>query len=77
VRAERAVHAAGLPSRLGQIAGAPFSAAALIAHMAHDKKAEGGALTFILARRIGDAFVAKGVDPAALTSFLISEGALP
>ena len=30
--------------------------------MAQDKKAEGGALTFILARAIGEAFVAKGVE---------------
>jgi 3-dehydroquinate synthase len=45
--------------------------------MAQDKKAEGGALTFILARRIGEAFIAKGVDPAPVRDFLISEGALP
>jgi 3-dehydroquinate synthase len=76
VRAERAVAAAGLPARLGDLSGHPFSADALIAHMAQDKKAQGGALTFILARRIGDAFVAKGVDPAPLRAFLISEGAV-
>ena len=49
----------------------------LIGHMAQDKKAEGGALTFVLARGIGDAFVAKGVDPEELRAFLIAEGALP
>ncbi len=76
VRAERAVAAAGLPARLRDLSAHPFKADALIGHMAQDKKAQGGALTFILARRIGDAFVAKGVDPAPLRDFLIAEGAL-
>ena len=76
-RAGAAIAAAGLPTRLGELPGAPFSAAALIAHMAQDKKAEGGQLTFILARGLGQAFVAKGVPPDRLADFLISEGALP
>ena len=76
VRAERAVAAAGLPARLAELTGHPFNADALIAHMAQDKKATGGALTFILAHGIGDAFVAKGVDPGHLRDFLISEGAI-
>ena len=49
---------------------------ALVAHCGQDKKAEGGALTFVLVRGIGDAFVAKDVDRAALKSFLIDEGAV-
>ena len=53
------------PSLPGPPAPGPFGADALVAHMAQDKKAEGGALTFILARRIGEAFVAKGVETAA------------
>jgi 3-dehydroquinate synthase len=76
-RATRAIAAAGLPTRLAELSGHPFSAAALIAHAGQDKKAEGGALTFVLARGIGEAFVAKGVDPAVLTDFLKAEGALP
>ena len=44
--------------------------------MVQDKKAEAGRLTFILARAIGDAFVAKGVEPEALRRFLLAEGAL-
>ena len=63
--------------KLHALAGAPFGAERLAAHMAQDKKAEGGALTFILARAIGEAFVAKGVDPAALAGFLASEGCAP
>ncbi len=76
-RVTRAIAAAGLPTRLSELAAGPFSARALIGHMAQDKKAEAGALTFILARRIGEAFVEKGVDPSALAVFLDSEGASP
>lgn len=77
-RAEAAIAMAGLPTRLSQIAnGVTFSADRLIAHMGNDKKTEGGALTFILARGVGDAFVEKGVDPTALRRFLITEGATP
>ena len=75
-RAEQAVAAAGLPVRMAEIAGAPFSADALLAHMAQDKKAEGGRLTFILARGVGEAFVAKGVAREAVRAFLVGEGAL-
>ena len=75
-RAEQAIAAVGLPTQMSQIAnGRPFAADALISHMANDKKAEGGRLTFILARAIGDAFVEKGVNTTALRDFLISEGA--
>lgn len=76
-RVEAALKAAGLPTRLAAVPGHPFSAERLITHMGQDKKAEDGALTFVLARRIGEAFVAKGVDPQPLRAFLIAEGALP
>ena len=74
-RAGRAIAAAGLPTRLHELSGHPFGADALVVHMAQDKKAEGGALTFILARAIGEAFVAKGVAPEAVRAFLVAEGA--
>lgn len=76
-RAAATVAAAGLPTRLCEIGGPPLATAALLGHMIHDKKAEGGALTFILARGIGKAFIAKDVEPAVASEFLISEGALP
>ncbi|MDB5454248.1 MAG: 3-dehydroquinate synthase [Caulobacteraceae bacterium] len=76
-RVEAAVASAGLPTRMDQVAGAPFAADRLIAHMGQDKKAEAGRLTFILARRIGEAFVAKTIEPAPLREFLIQEGAVP
>ncbi len=74
-RAEAAIAASGLPVRMDQIAGFPFAADALVKHMGQDKKAEGGRLTFVLAKGLGEAFVAKGVDAAAVKAFLVSEGA--
>ena len=76
-RAARAIVAAGLPSRLADLSGHPFNTDRLITHMAQDKKAEGGRLTFILARAIGEAFVAKDVAAGAVRDFLINEGATP
>ena len=75
-RAEAAIAAAGLPTRLEQVQGAPFHAERLAVHMAQDKKAEAGGVTFVLVRSLGEAFVAKGVDRSRLLSFLLSEGAL-
>lgn len=43
---------------------------ALIAHMGQDKKVKDGALTFILARGIGKAFVSRDVPRAALEATL-------
>ncbi|MET4684651.1 3-dehydroquinate synthase [Brevundimonas faecalis] len=73
-KAEAGVRAAGLPTRLSDVDHA-FSAEALLGRMAGDKKAEGGRLTLILARGIGEAFVDKAVDAEAVRAFLIEEGA--
>lgn len=75
VRAERAIAAAGLMTDARALPGWPHAADRLIAHMAQDKKAEGGKLTFILARAIGEAMVVKDVDAVALRQFLQGEGA--
>ena len=66
----------GLPSRLADL-GRSFGADRLLAHMAQDKKVQAGRLTFILARGVGHAFVATDIEPAAVTAFLIAEGAAP
>lgn len=71
--AARAFDAAGLPTRLECYG--PLTAERLIARMAGDKKAEGGRLTLILARAIGDAFVQKDVDRDTVAAFLKAEGA--
>lgn len=72
-RAETVFEAAGLPTRLDQAG--DFDAARLIERMRGDKKAEGGRLTLVLARGIGEAFVARDVDAAAVETFLKDEGA--
>ena len=47
--------------------------ATLVKHMAHDKKMAGGAIPFLLARGIGEAFVATDVDLADVARFLDAE----
>ena len=76
-RAEAAIAAVGLPTRLTAVSSGRFGADQLVRHMGQDKKAEGGKLTFILARALGGAFVAKDVSAQAVRDFLVSEGALP
>jgi 3-dehydroquinate synthase len=76
-RASAAIAAAGLPTRIDALSNSRFSADRLTAHMAQDKKAQGGRLNFILVRSIGEAFVAKGVDAGEVRAFLLEEGAQP
>jgi 3-dehydroquinate synthase len=57
--------AVDLPTRLDFGTGA-----SLAAHMAHDKKASGGRIAFILARGIGQAFVDTSVELDAVADFL-------
>ena len=60
----------GLKTDLGDIDGDLPDADAIIALMAQDKKVVDGQLRFILAREIGDAFVADAVDLSVVTSVL-------
>ncbi|ESQ82714.1 hypothetical protein AEAC466_16375 [Asticcacaulis sp. AC466] len=75
-RAVAAIGHAGLPTRMADIRNTPFDADRLITHMGHDKKAEGGALTFVLVSGIGRAFVAKKVPADSIAEFLILDGAV-
>ena len=73
----RAIAAAGLPTALAELCPAARSRRTPDrATWRQDKKAEGGRLTFILARGLGEAFVAKDVDAAAVAAFLKQEGAV-
>ena len=54
-----------------------FSAAALIGHMRRDKKMRDGALHFVLARGIGQAFTSSDVPPDAVEELLREEGCGP
>jgi 3-dehydroquinate synthase len=56
------------PPRIGP--SGPITPETLIAHMALDKKVKDGAITFILARGIGQAFITADVPAAALRETL-------
>jgi 3-dehydroquinate synthase len=62
--------AVGLPTKLNEVPGGAPAIDALMDLIAQDKKVKRGALTFILARNIGQAFVENNVDAAALREFL-------
>jgi 3-dehydroquinate synthase len=64
--------AAGLPTTLAA-AGVRADGATLVAHMAHDKKMEAGHLPFLLARGIGQSFLAKDVSLDQVAAFLDAE----
>ena len=60
----------GLPTTLGDIPGTLGSTESLMAAIAQDKKVTRGALTFILTRGIGKAFIEKNVDPKTVSAYL-------
>lgn len=72
-RAVAAVAASGLETDPKRLPGGPWDLDALMAAIGQDKKNAGGALTFILTRGIGEAFVARDVDPGAVRAFLAAE----
>ena len=66
------LRSAGLPDGL-EAAGIATDGATLTAHMAHDKKASGGKVPFLLVRGIGRTFLEKSVDLANVAAFLDEE----
>jgi len=62
--------AVGLPTQIKDVQGGVPGVDALMDLIAQDKKVKRGKLTFILARGIGQAFVANDVDPAEVRAFL-------
>ena len=77
VRVEAHLRAVGLPTRIRDIRGLEADAGAILAAMRQDKKVERGRLTFILARGIGESFIARDVDEATVLAFLEQDLALP
>ena len=69
-RVARHLKAAGLPTHMNDVEGSLPPIASLVAKMRQDKKAQSGRLTFILARGIGDAFIAKNIPDDEVTAFL-------
>ena len=72
-RVERHLERVGLPTRISDIPDFGADAEAILEVMQQDKKVERGALTFVLAREIGGAFVARNVDAKEVLAFLKSE----
>ncbi len=72
-RVARHLKAVGLPTHVNDIEGPLPSIADLVNIMKQDKKAQNGELTFILARAIGDAFIAKNVPDSAVADFLAED----
>lgn len=67
--------ASDLPTNMAQIGNGAFDADALIEAMAQDKKVKAGQMRFILARRLGETFIADDVTADKLRPFLIAQGA--
>jgi shikimate kinase/3-dehydroquinate synthase len=72
-RVENHLRAVGLPTRIDEIAGFDAGPEAILAAMRQDKKVERGRLTFILARGIGESFIARDVGEARVLGFLGDE----
>lgn len=72
-RVVRHLAAAGLPVKLGDVAGGVPDADRLMDLMSQDKKVKRGKLTFILLRDIGAAYIAPDVDPAQVRAFLVEK----
>ncbi len=75
-RVEAHLKAVGLPTRMSDIPGFDANPGQILAAMRQDKKVERGKLTFILARGIGESFVARDVDEASVSAFLTREMAV-
>jgi shikimate kinase/3-dehydroquinate synthase len=73
LRVENHLRAVGLPTRIAEIAKFEADPEAMLAAMRQDKKVERGRLTFILARGIGEAFIARDVADPQTRQFLSDE----
>jgi shikimate kinase/3-dehydroquinate synthase len=73
VRVENHLKAIGLPTRISEISGVEVDAPAILAAMRQDKKVERGRLTFILAKGIGECYIAKDIPEAQTLAFLERE----
>ncbi|WP_428408105.1 3-dehydroquinate synthase [Hyphococcus sp.] len=68
-RVKAHLKAAGLPAEIGDLKTSP-SADVIAKYMMQDKKVEQGKLTLILAKGIGESFIAKDADLSRVTAFL-------
>jgi shikimate kinase/3-dehydroquinate synthase len=73
VRIENHFRAVGLPTEIRSIPGLEATPDAILAAMRQDKKVERGRLTFILAKGIGESFIARDVAEGRVGEFLSDE----
>jgi 3-dehydroquinate synthase len=76
VRLRQVLAAAGLPVWMRDIAPDGFAVTKLVEAMQQDKKVEAGQMRFILARALGDSFIANDVNVPDLSAFLLANGAI-
>lgn len=69
-RVESHLRNVGLHTRIQDVPGWTAGPDAILQAMYQDKKVQHGALTFILARGIGQSFIARGVEPGLVLDFL-------
>jgi len=72
-RIEAHLASVGLPTRLSHVPGGCGTVDELLDAMAQDKKVKAGSLTFILARGIGQSFIAPGIEADKVRAFLTGE----
>ena len=72
-RVTRHLAATGLPTHLSDVQGSLPDADRLMDLIAQDKKVKHGKLTFILARGIGEAFIASDLEAGAIRAFLVEQ----
>jgi 3-dehydroquinate synthase len=72
-RVERHLAAVGLPTRVSAVQGGVPGIDRLMELIAQDKKVKRGKLTFILARAVGESFIAADVDAAEVRAFLVEK----
>ncbi len=69
-RVRRHLASVGLPTGLESLPEGARDPDTLLRHMAHDKKVQDGRIAFVLQRGIGQAFLARDVEPAAVRELL-------
>ena len=76
-RVEAHLKAIGLPTRIRDIPGLKARAEDILSAMRQDKKVDRGRLTFILARGVGESFIAPDIDETSVLGFLKEDLQLP
>lgn len=72
-RVEQHFAGLGFKTRISQLEGERPTAEALLSHIRNDKKSQGGRMTFILAKAIGEAFVTSDVEEDMVKELLSEE----